>query len=99
MKKTYSKTAKKCKVTFTYPQKNARSVFVAGDFNNWDTSALPMKKGKTGFTATVELDPDQDYQYRFWVDDAHWENDSAADDYISSPYPDAENCVVRTNAS
>ncbi len=95
MKKTYSKSSNKCKVTFTYPEKSAKSVCVAGDFNDWDVSALPMKKSKTGFSATVELDPDKEYQYRFWVDDAHWENDNSADGFISSPYPDAQNCVVR----
>lgn len=98
MKKAYSKSAKKCKVTFSYPEKDAKSVFVVGDFNNWDQSAHPMKKGRTGFSATVELDPDQDYQYRFWVDD-RWENDSSADDFIASPFPDAENCVVRVRSN
>ena len=94
MKKTFSKSNDKCKVTFTYPQK-AKSVAVAGDFNGWDPSALPMKKGKTGFSATIELDPDQEYQYRFWVNGERWENDNNADDFVPSPYPDADNCIVR----
>ena len=96
MKKTFSKITNKCKITFTYPEK-AESVAVAGDFNGWNPTALPMKKGKAGFSATVELDPNRDYEYRFWVNNERWENDNTADGFTESPYADAQNCLVRAS--
>jgi 1,4-alpha-glucan branching enzyme len=98
VKKTYSKTKDKCKVTFSFPKK-ARKVSVAGDFNAWDTEALPMKKGEKGFTATVELDADKEYQYRYFVNGERWENDNAPDATVPSGFPDCENCVVVTKAA
>lgn len=97
MKKTYSKN-NTCKVTFSYPAKSAKEVYVVGDFNDWDTGALPMKKNKNGFSTTLELEADHDYQYRFLVDGERWENDESADGFAPSPYPDCENCVVSTRA-
>ncbi|UCD72425.1 MAG: hypothetical protein JSW70_02265, partial [Syntrophobacterales bacterium] len=39
-----------------------------GDFNSWDVSILPMKKGSQGtWKNTVDLPPGR-YEYRFWVD-------------------------------
>lgn len=96
MKKTFSKITNKCKITFTYPEK-VESVAVAGDFNEWNPASLPMKKGKTGFSVTIEVDPDREYQYRFWVNNERWENDNSADDFADSPYADAQNCLVRTS--
>lgn len=97
MKKTYSKSKGKCKVTFSFPERSASAVYVVGDFNGWDTGALPMKKGKTGFSTTVELDADQDYQYRFLIDGERWENDDQADGFAPGPYG-CDNCVVSTRA-
>lgn len=94
MKKTYLKSKNKCKVTFTCPDRQAEVIHLVGDFNDWNYESTPMKKGKNGFTATLELEPGQTYQYRYLVDRGRWENDPLADQQISSPYPDAENSVV-----
>ncbi len=94
LKKSYSKSNDKCKVTFTCPANDAESVTVAGDFNDWDTHATPMKKGKNGFSATLELEPGREYQYRYFVNGSRWENDNEADNYVPSPYYDSHNCVV-----
>ncbi len=97
MKKAFSKSKNTCKVTFSLPEgRTAKAAYVVGDFNGWRQDALPMKKGKAGYSATVELDPDQEYQYRFLIDGS-WENDPAAEAYAPSPYG-TENCVVRTRA-
>ena len=96
LKKTYSKSKNVCKVTFSCPDKAASQVHVVGDFNQWDTAALPMKKGKTGFSATVELEADKDYQYRYLIDGERWANDDSADSYVAGPYHDCQNCVVST---
>jgi 1,4-alpha-glucan branching enzyme len=98
LKKNFSKTKNICKVTFSYPAKSAKKVAVAGDFNGWDTSSLPMKKDKEKkiYTATVELDAGKEYQFRYFIDGERWENDTHADGMVSTPFPDCENCVVST---
>jgi len=36
------------KVEFVFRAPDAKEVFLAGDFNGWDTSSIPMKRHKTG---------------------------------------------------
>ena len=95
IKKIHSKTKNKCKVTFGFPGQSAKNVYMVGDFNGWDNNALPMKRGKTGFSTFVELDPDRDCQYRFLVDGER-ENDQAPDGLVAGPSPDCQSCVFTT---
>ncbi len=96
--KRYSKTKSVCKVTFTLPKEaveNAKSVYLVGEFNNWQIHATPMKKYKDGsFKVVLELQKDRPYQYRYLIDDNLWENDWKADKYVPSPYGACENSVV-----
>ena len=49
---------------------DARQVFLAGDFNNWDKSSLAMSRTRTGdWVCRLQL-PEGVYQYRYWVDGA-----------------------------
>lgn len=96
--KQYLKSKPVCKVTFRLPAEAARdanSVNIVGDFNNWDIYAVPMQKLKDGtFKVTLELEPNHEYQFRYLIDENSWENDWEADRYTSSPYGNAENSVV-----
>lgn len=61
-------------VEFTCHAPGAREVFLAGEFNNWDTQSLPMKKGKDGiWKAKIKLPPGR-YEYKLFVDNAWVEN-------------------------
>lgn len=97
-KKQYLKSKAVCKVTFKISKDEAHeaeSVRLVGDFNNWDTTTTPMKKLKDGsFTATLELDKDAKYQFRYLLNDQEWENDAAADEYLPSPVSFDQNSVV-----
>jgi len=53
--------------------KNAKTVFLAGDFNNWDPKAYPMKKEKDDWIFPVHLSVGK-HLYKFIVDDK-WIND------------------------
>lgn len=54
--------------TFTYADPKAKTVSVAGQFNNWHATANPLKKDQAGvWTTSVPLKPGK-YQYRFVVD-------------------------------
>ena len=98
IKKQFLKTKPICKVTFKVTPETvgeADTVHLVGDFNNWDKATTPMKKLKSGdFTVTVNLDKEQDYQFRYLVNGKEWVNEPEADRYEATPYPDIDNAVV-----
>ena len=81
VKKTPIQGSDKVSVTFEVtPEHAARSVCVAGDFNDWDSRALPMKQRKDGtWAATIRLPKARTYQYRFVVNGDQWISDDQAD--------------------
>ena len=99
LKKQYLKSKPVCKVTFRLSANEAhaaKSAKLVGDFNAWDESTQPMKKLKNGdFTQTVTLEKDNEYQFRYLLDDGRWENDWAADAYSPSAVSFEDNSVVR----
>lgn len=100
IKKQYLKSKPLCKVTFRIPKEDghrARKIHVVGEFNQWDPGATPMKSYKNGsFSATLDLDLNRKYQFRYLVDDVDWQNDQEADTYLHCPYGNCENSVVVT---
>jgi 1,4-alpha-glucan branching enzyme len=87
-----------CKVTFNLPWEAAEfatTVHIVGDFNNWNLQATPMRRLKDGaFTVTIDLERSKEYQFRYLIDFAKWENDTNADKYVPSPYGKSENSVI-----
>ncbi len=99
LRKQYLKSRPVCKVTFNLSKENsgeADTANLVGDFNNWDTSATPMKRYKNGkFTVAVDLQPGSEYQFRYFLDDARWANEPEADKSVQVPGMNAENSVVQ----
>ncbi len=95
--KQYLKSKPVCKVTFVVPAEQAaeaESVAVLGEFNDWQ--ATELKKQKNGdFATTLTLPKDQEFQFRYLLDGAIWQNDNAADAYVPSPLCFEENSVLR----
>jgi 1,4-alpha-glucan branching enzyme len=98
LKKQFLKTKDAVKVTFSLPEAvQGETVFLVGDFNNWDESATVMKRQKNGsFTVTLDLDRNREYQFRYLVNGTEWHNDWEADKYVPNPYS-GDNSVVATN--
>lgn len=98
LKKSYSKTKPVCKVTFNLPleaAKGGKDVRILGEFNDWSwENGYKMKAGKATFTTQVELEAGKEYQFRYLIDNHVWENDWAADNYVSSPFTGVTNSVV-----
>ncbi|MEO0468640.1 MAG: isoamylase early set domain-containing protein [Bacteroidota bacterium] len=96
--KKFLKSKPVCKVTFKLKKQFAPvadNVALVGDFNDWDHEATPMKALKSGgFSTTLDLEQGKEYQFRYLVDGNIWANDEAADKYVQSPFPDAENSVL-----
>jgi 1,4-alpha-glucan branching enzyme len=71
------------KVIFSIAAPKAKEVFLAGDFNNWDHKAHPMKKDSNGvWKKSVMLSPKQ-YEYKFLVD-GDWKEDPQNDQICSN---------------
>jgi len=79
------------KVPFEFPAPEAQKVYLAGDFNYWDSSSNPMKKDKKGiWKISLSLKPGR-YEYRFLVD-GNWENDPSCCDCVPNEFG-SQNCV------
>lgn len=79
-------------VEFSFYAPEAREVFLAGDFNQWDTRSLPMRKDEEGiWRLMVELNPGS-YEFKFFVDGA-WFEDLTEAQLVSNPFG-TQNYVV-----
>ncbi len=75
-KQTIEKSAEQGKksIPFKIYAPEANSIYLVGDFNNWDQCSLAMKKREDGYWETyLELSPGE-YQYKYLID-GKWEND------------------------
>jgi 1,4-alpha-glucan branching enzyme len=55
-------------VAFNFYAPEIREVYIAGDFNGWDTCSLPMQKGKDGiWKVQIRLSPGC-YEYKLFAD-------------------------------
>ena len=95
LKKNYTKTKTKCRITFKYPNpEQAKSAALAGEFNGWSLTANPMKQLKDkSFSLTIFLAADSVYHFRYVLDGETWVNDPAADGYALNEHGE-ENSLV-----
>jgi len=76
---------------FEYSSPEVKEVSLAGNFNQWNPKANPMKKDKKGtWKATLFLEPGR-YEYRF-VADGNWENDPSCSCCVENEFG-SKNCV------
>ena len=88
------RAASRGQITFTCNvNSEAQAVYLVGDFNDWQSTAGKMNKGKNGaFQLKMKLAPGE-YQYKFIVDGI-WFNDPQEDKQAMNPYG-TMNSVVR----
>ena len=100
LKKTFSSDGKKCTVVFTVNPEaaaGATKIFLAGDFNSWDPTSIPMKKDPNGsFSVKKQLETNKEFQFRYCIDGNTWINDWKADKYVRSEFASDDNSVVDT---
>jgi 1,4-alpha-glucan branching enzyme len=98
IRKKFLKRKPVCKVTFKIPEEigiTATQAHVVGAFNDWSTSATPMKRLKNGgFSVTVDLETGRSYQFRYFLGQDTWENDPDADDHVPTQFEDSQNSVI-----
>jgi len=64
-------------VRFTYENREATAVSVAGDFNGWSPTADSMELRGSRWSITLCLSPGR-FRYQFVVDQQHWIPDPKA---------------------
>jgi 1,4-alpha-glucan branching enzyme len=85
------KNRKLVKTGFGLLAPRARSVFLTGNFNQWNPSSHPLKKDRQGiWKISLPLNPGQ-YEYRFFVD-GEWHNDPNCPSLVENPFGTV-NCV------
>ncbi len=87
-----TKTGTVQEVEFTLYAPDANKVCIAGQFNDWNTKSMPMKKSKDGtWRIKIKL-PRGKYEYKYLVDGA-WAQDISGAEMIPNPFG-TSNCVV-----
>ncbi len=96
LKKSYTKTGQKCRVTFKYPNpEQAKSAVLAADFNGWSLHQHPMKRLKDGsFSLSVYLQANRSYQFRYVLDGNIWLNEPEADSYTANEFGENNSVVT-----
>jgi 1,4-alpha-glucan branching enzyme len=76
------------RVTFTLPSSTkSKTMYLVGDFNNWDPSAHPFRRDTKGrWTLTLDLELGRAYQFRYRRDDEEWMHDAQADAFVFNPH-------------
>ena len=80
-------------VEFILSQPQARSVAVAGSFNDWDASRTPMKATPDGSWKVTAWLPAGRYEYRFIVD-GNWVNDPGARESVQNTFGSTNSVLV-----
>ena len=74
-----------CEVTFRRRATNGeKRVEIVGDFNLWSPHTHHMAAVGDTRSIMVELVPGRTYRFRYPLDDARWENDWQADEYVDN---------------
>lgn len=98
IQKQFLKNKPVCKVTFSTPDiaaNGSTDAFVVGEFNDWSTTATPMKRLKNGtFRLSIDLETGRSYQFRYLFGKSNWANDPDADDDLPTPFGDSRNSVI-----
>jgi len=81
----------KVQVQFKVAAGQARSVSVAGTFNDWNPEKTRLKKNGEEWKATVSL-PRGRYEYRFVVD-GQWMADPSAKESVPNPFGESNSVV------
>jgi 1,4-alpha-glucan branching enzyme len=73
---------KEFEIIFYAPE--AKEVFLAGEFNQWNTQSLPMKRDEKGIWKFKTPLPPGRYEYKFYVD-GNWFEGSTGAEQVFNP--------------
>lgn len=92
IKESTGRAATMQQIEFTFHAPEAKKVYIAGTFNDWNTKLMRMKKGKDGtWRIIVKLSPGR-YEYKYVVDGT-WAQDIPGAELVPNPFG-TNNCVI-----
>jgi 1,4-alpha-glucan branching enzyme len=78
---------------FSFYAPEATEVYLAGEFNNWDTHALPMKKNRDGtWKKRIKLSSGC-HEYKLMMD-GFWVQDIPEANSVPNPFGTLNNIIV-----
>jgi len=80
-------------VEFKFDAPEAKTVYLAGSFNNWDPTKTLMRKGETGAWIARVFLPTGRHEYRF-IADGNWISDSSAKESVPNPHGGVNSVVL-----
>lgn len=99
--KQFVKSKNAYKITFSLPKEaamGAKEVKLLGDFNNWKREkGILMKLKDNQYSASINLNPGEEHQFRYLIDNERWVNDWKADKYKPSPFGVDNSVVIAAN--
>jgi 1,4-alpha-glucan branching enzyme len=85
----------KLRITFSLPSSFwADSIHLVGDFNNWNTTATPLKLKDDDWSVTLDLDLGRSFHYRYLVNSSEWINDWQSDAFAQNEHGEENSVVV-----
>src|SRR4051812_43183147 len=85
-------------VTFRLPRAiDAHRACVVSEFNDWSETANPMERDRDSFLARIPLAPGRPYRFRYLLDGERWENDWAADAYVTNDFGGDDSVIDLTD--
>jgi len=82
----------RCSFTFKFRAQEAKQVFLAGDFNNWNEQSHAMRRAGEVWSLTLELPPGE-HRFKYLVD-GFWHNDLEAHKYVPNVWGSDDSVVI-----
>jgi 1,4-alpha-glucan branching enzyme len=98
LNKKFFKTKPETEVVFEFAREDVSSVKLAGDFNDWVPTPMKLDKKSGVFKLKMRLPTDAEFEFKYLLNDAEWENDYQADAYVANDQG-TENSVLSTKAA
>jgi 1,4-alpha-glucan branching enzyme len=87
---TENTAARDVELTFYSPQ--AKKVCIAGDFNNWNTKSMPLKRDRNGVWRIKLRLPRGRHEYKYFVD-GEWDQNVPGGECVQNTFG-TKNCVM-----
>jgi 1,4-alpha-glucan branching enzyme len=81
-------------VRFMLAHATAKSVSIAGDFNDWSTATHPLARNGSGTWSAVVALPPGDHKFMFVVDGTEWLVPPQAEDYVDDGFGSRNGVVI-----
>ncbi|SIO95856.1 isoamylase early set domain-containing protein [Vibrio spartinae] len=95
--KRFFKTKNEVEVTFELDiPETASHVAIVADFLDWKPEPMKKVAKSSTYKYKARLPKDQEYQFRYLLEETQWMNDPNAEQYIPNGYGE-DNCLVSTH--